>query len=80
MSEQKLKQDVGIGHNIKRLRNRSGLTQEEVAKKMQLLGCNITRVAYIKIERETQHIKVSELTALQKILHAEYSEFFEQEL
>lgn len=79
MSGQKLKQDIGIGHTIKKLRNRAGLTQEEVAKKMQFLGCDITRVAYIKIERETQHIKVSELMALQKILHAEYAEFFEQD-
>ncbi len=75
--EQKLKQDVGIGRNIKRLRNRAGLTQEQVVTQMQLMGVPITKIAYIKIENEYQHIWVSELKALKQILGAGYDEFFQ---
>lgn len=73
---QTIKQDVGIGRNIKRLRKRAGLTQEQVVSQMQLLGVVVSRTGYIKIERERQNIKVSELKALQLILRADYKEFF----
>ena len=32
-----------IGNNIRRLREKSGLTQEQVAAKLQINGCDITR-------------------------------------
>lgn len=79
MKEQKIKQDGSIGQNIKKLRHRAGLTQEQVATQLQLYGCSVTRISYIKIENGMQHIWVSELKALKKILHAEYWEFFEDE-
>ncbi len=75
--KQKIKQDVGIGHTIKKLRERAGLTQEQVVAQMQVMGIEITRVAYTKKENEHQSIWVSELKALQKILNAKYEEFFE---
>lgn len=78
MKEQKIKQDVGIGHNIKRLRRQAGLTQEATIAKMQLLGCEMTRVTYVKIEGETHHIRVSELRALQKIFKVDFNDFFEE--
>ncbi len=79
MKEQKIKQDGSIGQNIKKLRRRAGLTQEQVATQMQLYGCSVTRISYIKIENGMQHIWVSELKTLKEILHAEYWEFFEDE-
>lgn len=74
---QKLKQDIGIGHNIKRLRKRAGLTQEQVVAQMQIKGLAVTRISYVKIETERQNIWISELKALKEILHAGYEEFFE---
>lgn len=79
MEGQKIKQDIGLGRNIKRLRQKAGLTQEMVIAKMQLLGCGVTRIAYVKIEGETQHIRVSELMALKEILGVEYNDFFVEE-
>ena len=38
--EQKIKQDMVIGYNIRRLRKRTGLTQEQTVAKMQLMECN----------------------------------------
>lgn len=74
---QKIKQDISIGRNIRKLRNRAQLTQEQVVIQMQLMGCEISRLALSKIENEYQHVKVSELKALKTILNAKYEEFFE---
>lgn len=39
----KLKQDVSIGGNLKRLRLKAGYTQEEVAAKLQTMGLAVSR-------------------------------------
>ena len=39
--EQKIKQDIVIGYNIRKLRKRAGLTQEQTVARMQLMECNI---------------------------------------
>ena len=38
-----------IGDNIRRLREKIGFTQEYVATKLQLEGCDITRLSLIHI-------------------------------
>ena len=40
--ENKLKQDVPIGHNLKKYRQAVGLSQEGVAAKLQVLGLGFT--------------------------------------
>lgn len=77
MAMQEIKQDIGIGHNIKRLRKAKGMTQEQMVAKLQVMGITVSRTGYNKIENETQHIKVSELMALHTILKADYSDFFQ---
>lgn len=74
---QKIRPDLDIGQNIRRLRVQSGLSQAEVVRRMQLLGCTLSRMTYSKIERNMYNIKVSELVALRKIFGADYSAFFE---
>lgn len=39
-----------VGNNLRRLRERAHLTQEEVSIQLQLGGCDITRSAVAKIE------------------------------
>ena len=39
----KIRQDINIGSNLRRLRKSKKLTQEKVAIEMQLAGCKITR-------------------------------------
>lgn len=73
---QKIKQDLSIGENIRNLRNREGLTQEEVVAQLQVKGLNISRSAYSQIEGGTYNIRVSEMVGLKKIFHAEYMDFF----
>ena len=45
-----------IGENIKKLRIKSELTQELLAAKLQLEGCDITRSAVAKIEVGQRHL------------------------
>ena len=63
----KLKQDVSIGENLQRLRNNAGLSQEEVAAKMQLIGFPISREIISQMESGSYSIRVSILLALEDI-------------
>lgn len=65
-----------IGNNIRSLRERAGLTQEQVAAKLQINGCDITRSAVAKIEVGQRHLYPDEIILLKKILSATYDEIF----
>ena len=75
MSEQKIKQDVIlIGRNIKNIRKAKNIKQIDVVRKMQLMGVDITRESYVKIERGIQHIYDTQLKAIKEILDTSYDE------
>ena len=65
-----MRPDMDIGHNIQRLRKNVALTQEQVVAKLQLMGLNISKSTYAKLETNRMNIRVSELVALQKIMRA----------
>ena len=65
-----------IGRNIRKLREKSGLTQEQVAAKLQTSGCDITRSAVAKIEVGQRHLYPDEIILLKDILCASYEEIF----
>ena len=73
---QKIRPDMDIGHNIQRLRKGSGMTQDQVVAKLQLMGLSISKSTYAKLETNRMNIKVSELVALSKIFDADIAEFF----
>ena len=50
----KLKQDVSIGGNLKRLRLKAGYTQEEVAAKLQTMGLAVSREMLSQMEQGRQ--------------------------
>ena len=66
-----------IGNNIRNLRERAGLTQEQVAAKLQTSGCDITRSAVAKIEVGQRHLYPDEIILLKEILNTSYEEIFE---
>lgn len=70
-------QNAQLHDNLLRLRKASGLSQYELTAQMQLLGSNISRSTYAKIELGKRNIKVTDLVALQKIYQTDYSEFFQ---
>ena len=63
-----------IGKNIRRIRERAGMTQEILAAKLQLRGCDITRSAVAKIEVGQRHLYVDELILLKEIFSVSYDE------
>ncbi len=73
---QKLRPDMDIGHNIQTLRKAASLTQEQTVAKLQLMGLEISKSTYAKIETNRMNIRVSELVALKKIFGVEYNDFF----
>lgn len=66
-----------IGNNVRILRERKNMTQDELATKLQLLGCDITRSAVAKIEVGQRHLYPDEIVLLKKILNVEYNDLFE---
>ena len=77
MREQKIKQDICIGANIREIRRRQGLKQTELAGLLQLEGIPMTREALVKIERGAQHIQASQLRAINNALNVSYDELLE---
>ncbi len=68
-----------IGNNIRLLREQSGLTQDELAAKLQLNGCDITRSALAKIEVGQRHLYPDEIMLIKQILNVEYDSIFKTE-
>ena len=73
---QKIRPDMDIGHNIQRLRRSTNMTQDQVVAQLQLMGIEISKSTYAKLETNRMNIKVSELIALSKIFDADIAEFF----
>lgn len=75
MAEQRLKQEGGeIGRNIRRVRLEKGIGQTELVRLLQLEGVSMTRETLVKIERGAQHIQVSQLRGIKKVLGTTYDE------
>lgn len=65
-----------VGQNIRKIRMRKNLSQEQVSAQMQVRGCDVTRSALAKIEAGQRHIYPDELKALKEILSVSYDELF----
>ena len=72
--EQKIKQDIFIGKNIRELRLSRGMGQTELVRQLQLDGVEMTRETLVKIERGIQHIQASQLRGIRNALHTTYDE------
>ena len=80
MAEQKIKQDIPIGENIRRIRQAQKIGQKELVRRLQLEGVEMTREALVKLERGTQHIRASQLRGLRDALGTTYDELLEESL
>jgi len=65
-----------IGRNIRILREKANLTQDQVAAKLQLSGCDITRSAVAKIEVGQRHLYPDEIILIRQILNTDYDSIF----
>lgn len=73
---QKIRPDMDIGGNIRKLRKARKMRQDDVVAQMQLRGIGITRGTYAKIETNLMNIRVSELVALKTIFDCSFDDFF----
>lgn len=65
-----------VGNNIRKIREEAKMTQELLAVKLQLAGCDITRSAVAKIEVGQRHIYVDEIKLIKEILDTTFEEIF----
>ena len=65
-----------VGNNIRVLREKVKLTQDQLSAKMQVEGCDITRSALAKIEVGQRHLYPDEIILIKKILKVSYEEIF----
>lgn len=63
-----------IGRNIRELREKIGMTQELLAAKLQIEGCDITRSAVAKIEVGQRHLYPDELILIKQILKVSFDD------
>ena len=72
-----IKQDLSIGPNLKLLRNKCSMTQDQVVAQLQLKGCDISREILSQMEQGRYSVRVSVLIALKSIYKApSYDAFF----
>lgn len=69
--------ETRIGNNIRKLRESQHMTQDTLAAKLQLLGCDITRSAVAKIEVGQRHLYPDEILLIKRILNTTYDAIFE---
>ena len=74
----KIRPDRDIGSKIQKARIGKGLTQDQAVAKLQLMGIEISRSTYAKIETNRINIRTSELIALASIFEVDFNFFFEE--
>ncbi len=68
--------ETRVGNNIRYLREQKNITQEQLAAKLQIMGCDITRSAIAKIEVGQRHLYPDEIILIKQILNVSYDEIF----
>ena len=75
--EQKIRTDMNMGNNLRKLRYKYGYSQEKLCAELQLRGCDIGRSTYAKYECGELNIKASVIVNLKKIYNCSFDDFFE---
>lgn len=65
-----------MGSHLARLRREKGLTQEQLAARLQVQGCDLTRSALAKIEVGQRHLYPDEIKAMTEVLAVCYEQLF----
>ena len=76
--QQRSNQDIFIGRNIQKARIAANLTQEQLAAKLQVHGCDISRGTLSKIEVGLRRINAFEIKAIKEILKIDYEILFKE--
>lgn len=66
--------DKIVGNRIRELREKKYFTQDQMAAKLQVMGCDLTRSAVAKIEVGQRHIYLHELKCIRAVLNCKYED------
>lgn len=66
--------DRRFGAHLRSIRKKQGISQEELAARLQVEGIDLTRSAVGKLEAGQRHFYLAELLALKKILGISFDE------
>ncbi len=66
-----------VGNNIRKIREAKGMTQDTLAARLQLMGCDITRSAVAKIEVGQRHLYPDEIILIRDILDTTFEAIFD---
>lgn len=76
MDEQKIRRDLNMGANLRRLRLDAKISQEKLCAELQRRGVDIGRSTYEKYEAGELNIRASVIVELKKFYNCAYDEFF----
>ena len=65
-----------VGHNIKKLRNKNKMSQQELSNKLELLGVYICRGSISRIEDKSRTVTDIELFAIADVLGVSVMELY----
>ena len=68
--------EKSIGNNIREIRENRKMTQETLAARLQVLGCDITRSSVAKIEVGQRHLYPDEIRHIKEILETDFDSIF----
>lgn len=68
--------EKSIGNNIREIRENRKMTQETLAARLQVLGCDITRSSIAKIEVGQRHLYPDEIVMIKEILETDFDSIF----
>lgn len=68
--------EKSVGNNIRKIREEMKMTQDTLATRLQLSGCDITRSAVAKIEVGQRHIYPDEIRLIKEILNTTFDKIF----
>lgn len=73
---QKILNDLQLGINIQRIRERKNMSQADVVRELQLKGRSMSVSHYGHIEQCRKNIYAKDLALLKVIFNVSYDEFF----
>lgn len=65
-----------VGPQVRKLRDRRGWTQEVLARKLQLIGWDVSRTSLAKLESQLRRVPDCELLFLARVLEAHIADLF----
>lgn len=73
----KIRADINLGANLKKVRLSCGLTQDKVSSQLQLLGLDYSRSFYSRFESGERNIPISVIVGLTKVFNCDYNTLFD---